>query len=284
MKIGVYIFPTDESIQPIELAKAVEERGLESLFFPEHSHIPTSRATPWGGRKGAPDLPPEYWRSHDQFVALGAAAAVTSTIKLGTGICLVAQRDPIYTAKAVASLDVISEGRAVFGIGYGWNKEEMGDHGTPYLERRARLRECILSMKELWTKDEAEFHGEHVNFDKSWQWPKPTQSPHPPIIMGGSAGPKTIADIVEFCDGWMPIALGRPVDQMFEQVREAAEAEGRSRDTLQFGAFGGAGDPEVLSELVEAGANRVVLTLPQAGADDVLPVLDKYAALIDTYA
>jgi len=284
VKIGVYIFPTDECIQPIELAKAVEERGLESLFFPEHSHIPTARTTPWGGRKGAPDLPPEYWRSHDQFVALGAAAAVTSTIKLGTGICLVAQRDPIYTAKAVASLDVISEGRAVFGIGYGWNKEEMSDHGTEYLDRRARLRECILAMKELWTKDEAEFHGDYVNFDKSWQWPKPKQSPHPPIIMGGSAGPKTIADIVDFCDGWMPIALGRPAAQLFEQVREAAEAEGRSRDTLQFGAFGGGGDPEVLSELGEAGANRVVLTLPQAGPDVVLPVLDKYAALIDTYA
>ena len=206
MHLGVLIFPTDTTLQPVELARAVEERGFESLWFPEHSHIPVSRVTPWGGRAGAPPLPEHYSRSHDQFVALAAAAAVTTTLKLATGITLVAQRDPLWLAKEVASLDVISGGRVLFGIGYGWNKEEMANHGLRYTDRRAIVRENVLAMKELWTKDEAEFHGEFVDFEPSWSWPKPVQQPHPPVILGGDAGPKTMRDIVEFCDGWMPIA------------------------------------------------------------------------------
>ena len=180
MHIGVEIFPTDTTIGAVELAREAEAHGFESLWFPEHSHIPTRRTTPWGGREGAPPLPEFYWRTHDPFVALGACAAVTSTIKLATGICLVAQRDPIHTAKEVASVDSISGGRFLFGIGYGWNKEEMAQHGTPYLERRAILRENILAMKQLWTNDEASFEGDHVTIEPSWAWPKPTQQPHPP--------------------------------------------------------------------------------------------------------
>jgi len=186
MDIGVIIFPTDKAIQPIELARECEARGFESLWFPEHSHIPTSRETPWGGFKHLGPLPEEYWRTHDQFVALTAAAAVTTKLRVGTGITLVAQRDPIWLAKEVASLDVISNGRFEFGIGYGWNVEEMRNHKLDFKQRRDILREHILLMKELWTKDEAEFHGKHVQFEKSWAWPKPTQKPHPKVIMGGA--------------------------------------------------------------------------------------------------
>ena len=282
MHVGVMMFPTDKSIQPIELARACEERGFESLFFPEHSHIPASRDTPWGGREGAPPLPEEYWRSHDQFVGLAAAAAVTENLKVGTGICLVSQRDPIWLAKQVASLDLVSGGRFLFGIGYGWNKEEMAHHGTAYLDRRAILRENILAMKELWTEDEAEFHGEFVDFAPSWAWPKPAQTPHPPVIMGGSPGPKTIADIVEFCDGWMPIYGRHPINDKLGELRRAAEEAGRDPGAIGIGVFAAPADKDKLGELAEAGVERAVLGLPPAPAEKVLPLLDNYAALIGT--
>ena len=201
MDLGVTIFPTDTTIHPVELAKEVEARGFESLWYPEHSHIPTSRVTPWGGAEGAPPLPEWYWRSHDQMVALAAAAAVTSKIKLATGITLVAQRDPLWLAKETASIDAISNGRFILGVGYGWNKEELAHHGVKYTDRRAVLRERVLAVRRLWTEDEAEFHGEHVDFSSSWSWPKPVQAGGPPVILGGAAGPKTMQDIVEFCDG-----------------------------------------------------------------------------------
>jgi probable F420-dependent oxidoreductase len=283
MKIGVMMFPTDKAIQPVELAKAAEERGFESLWFPEHSHIPTSRETPWGGREGAPPLPEEYWRSHDPFVGLGAAAAATQDIKLGTGICLVAQRDPIWLAKQVASLDVVSGGRFLFGIGYGWNREEMRHHGTRYGERRARLRECILAMKQLWTEDEAEYHGDYVDFSSSWSWPKPVQKPHPPVILGGSAGPKTIADIAEFCDGWMPISGRHEITSKFDEIRKAAADRGRDPDSIEFGVFGAPNKPDVLDDLAEAGLSRAVLGLPPADSDTVLGILDSYADAVSTY-
>ncbi len=224
MHIGVEIFPTDQTIGAIELAREVEARGFESLWFPEHSHIPTRRATPWGGRDGAPPLPEFYWRTFDPFVALGACAAVTTTLKLATGICLVAQRDPIHTAKEVASVDALSGGRFLFGVGYGWNKEEMAQHGTAYGERRAILRENILAMKQLWANDEASFEGEHVTIEPSWSWPKPTQQPSPPVILGGDAGPKTAAHIAEFCDGWMPIG-GRHALDKWDEVRSGVRAD-----------------------------------------------------------
>ena len=168
MKIAVDIFPTDQTINPVEFARAAEELGFESIWFPEHSHIPTSRLSPWGGREGAPPLPEFYQRTYDPFVALGACAAATSTVKLATGICLVAQRDPIHTAKEVVTVDALSDGRMIFGIGYGWNKEEMAQHGTKYAERRALLRERILAMKALWTQDEASFAGDVVQIEPSW--------------------------------------------------------------------------------------------------------------------
>ncbi len=280
MHIGLMMFPTDKAIQPVQLAREAEARGFESLWFPEHSHIPTSRETPWGGRKNAPPLPEEYWRSHDQFVALAAAAAVTETIKVGTGITLVAQRDPLWLAKQTASLDVISDGRFMLGIGYGWNKEELRHHGVAYADRRAVLRERILAVRQIWENDEAEFHGEHVDFDTSWSWPKPIQAGGPPVILGGAAGPRTIADIVEFCDGWMPIAGRYEFVDKIRDVRRAAEEAGRDPAELSFGEFGTPADPAAIERLTEAGAVRAVLAVPSAAPDVVLPLLDEYATLL----
>ena len=281
MDIGVMIFPTDKSIQPIQLAKEVEARGFESLWFPEHSHIPTSRETPWGGRKGSPPLPEMYWRAHDQFVALAACAAVTEKIRLGTGITLVAQRDPIWLAKEVASLDMISNGRFELGIGYGWCVEEMRNHGLAFNQRREILREKILLMKELWTKEEASFQGKHIQFEKSWAWPKPTQKPHPPILMGGAVGPKTAGDIAEFCDGWLPLGDVHSLETGLGNIKEACAKIGRDPASIELSMFNARGaDAEKLKVHAGLGARRSILPLPAEGADVVLPLLDKYAALI----
>ena len=281
MNLGVIIFPTDQAIQPIELAKEVEARGFESLWFPEHSHIPTSRETPWGGMKNAPPLPEEYKRTHDQFVALTAAAAVTTKLRVGTGITLVAQRDPIWLAKEVASLDVISGGRFDFGIGYGWCVEEMRNHKLNYAKRREILREYILLMKELWTKEEAEFNGEYVKFEKSWAWPKPVTRPHPPIIMGGAAGPKTAAHVAEFCDGWMPIGGMYDFEGGLKAIKEACGKIGRNPDTIDIGLFFAmAPDQDAISKLKDMNLKRAILPLPPAPRDQVLPVLDQYAKLM----
>lgn len=281
MDIGVMIFPTDKSMQPIPLAKEAEARGFESLWFPEHSHIPTSRETPWGGMKNAPPLPEEYWRTHDQFVALSACAAVTDKLKLGTGITLVAQRDPIWLAKEVASLDLISEGRFLFGIGYGWCVEEMRNHKLDYKSRRDILREHILLCKEIWTKEEASYSGAHVNFEKSWAWPKPAQSPHPPVIMGGALGPKTAAHVAEFCDGWMPIGGMYDIEGGMKELEKACRAVGRDMSTIEVGVFYGAGvDEEQLKALPDMGITRAVLPLPSAPESKVMPVLEQYAKML----
>jgi probable F420-dependent oxidoreductase len=282
MHIGVMIFPTDQTIEPVELAREAEARGFESLWFPEHSHIPASRETPWGGNPEAPPLPEFYWRTHDPFVALAACAAVTEEIKVGTGICLVAQRDPIHTAKEVASLDRISGGRFLFGIGYGWNKEEMAHHGTAYGERRAILRENVWAMKRLWSEDEASFDGQHVHFSPSWSWPKPVQLGGPPVILGGNAGPRTAADIAEFCDGWMPIGGRHPLEK-WDLVVDACRAIDRDPETVERGLFGARPDAATLHELADSGFSRVVLGLPQSSRDDVLAKLDEYAPLVDEF-
>ena len=280
MEIGVMIFPTDKSIQPVPLAVEAESRGFQSLWFPEHSHIPSSRETPWGGREGAPPLPEEYWRSHDQFVALAAAAGATSTIKLATGITLVAQRDPLWLSKEVASLDMISGGRFIFGIGYGWNKEEMRNHGLAYTERRAVVRENILACKEIWANDEFSFQGERAKYEPSWSWPKPVQDPHPPILMGAYPGPKTTADIVEYCDGWMPIHGRADILAQLETVKQAWVDGGRNIDAFKWGVFAMPPDPEVIESYREAGADYAAFGLPPKDADDILPRLDKLAQLL----
>jgi len=280
MEIGVLMFPTDKAIQPVELAQACEERGFESLWFPEHSHIPTSRETPWNANPKLGPLPEEYWRAHDQFVALTAAAVATKVIKIGTGITLVAQRDPIWLAKQVASLDVISRGRLEFGIGYGWCKEEMRNHGLDYYQRRRILRENILLMKELWTQNEVSYTGGHINFEESWAWPKPIRKPHPPIVLGGAAGPKTAANIAEFCDGWMPLGELYDFERGMSQINEACKAVGRDSANLVVSMFLAEPTIEKVEALPAMGCSRAIFYLPAKSPDVVLPILDKYTEMM----
>jgi len=273
MKYGVSMFPTDYAMRPDDLARAAEERQFESIFFPEHTHIPTSRRSPWPG--GA-ELPKEYWHTHDLFVALMAAAAATRTIRIGSGICLLIERDPITTAKEVATLDFLSRGRVIFGIGGGWNAEEMENHGTNFKTRWKLLRERVEAMKEIWAKDEAEYHGELVRFDKIWSWPKPVQKPHPPILLGTHT-PKGRQRVVDYCDGWIPI--GQRVGDITDGIRdlhERARAAGRRPQDLSVTVFAPA-DPEVLRAFADAGVERAVFWVPPAGPEKVLPLLDRYA-------
>lgn len=278
MNFGVIIFPTDTAIQPVELAREVEARDFESLWFPEHSHIPTSRRSPW---PGGDELPERYWRTHDQFIALAAAATVTEKLRLGTGITLVAQRDPIWLAKEVASLDVISKGRVMFGVGYGWNREEMGHHGVEFATRREMVREKVLAMKTIWTEDEPSFSGEFVQFEPMWSWPKPIQSPHPPIILGGGAGPKMFEAIVEFGDGWIPI-MGR--DEIVGSVADLqSRARDAGRDPVEISIFYAPADVGELEGLAEAGASRAIFSLPSEPPETVLPLLDRYAEIASSF-
>ena len=275
MEIGILMFPTDEAISPADLARAVEERGFESLWVPEHTHIPSSRTSPW---PGGPELPRMYKRTYDPFVALSMAAAVTTTLKLGTGVCLVIERDPITTAKSVASLDHLSNGRFLFGIGGGWNLEEMGNHGTDPSTRWKLLRERVEAMKEIWTKEEATYHGEFVNFEAIWAWPKPHQKPHPPILMGGD-GPTTLDRVVRYADEWLPIP-GRgdvPFPDRIKELQEKAAAAGRS--PIPVGVFAAPADAAKLTAYADMGVNRCLLSLPSAPADEVLRVLDSYRTL-----
>lgn len=284
MHIGLAIFPTASTVQPLELARFAEERGFESLWFPEHSHIPASRRSSWGGRPELDELPPWYWESYDQVVTLAAVAAATSTLRLGTGISLVAQHDHLWLAKQIATLDTLSGGRVLFGIGYGWNKEEMAHHGVRYTERRAILREKVLAMKALWTQDVASFEGEHVSFEPSWALPKPVQQPHPPIFMGGAAGPKTMADIVEFCDGWMPIIGRYEFDERIGELRRMAADAGRDPDSIQLAGWAVKPKSESISQVRAAGARRAVIQLRQGTRDEVLARVDRYAAFVDEFA
>jgi probable F420-dependent oxidoreductase len=278
-RFGVSIFPTDYSIQPVALARAVEERGLDSLFVTEHTHIPASRRSPW---PGGGELPEEYWHTHDPFVALAAAAAATQRIKLGTGICLVVERDPIQLAKEVASLDRISGGRFVFGIGAGWNAEEMENHGAHFAKRWAIVREKVLALKTIWSQDEPEFHGEFVDFGPIWSWPKPVQS------AGGSAGPPiwlgaqskwAFGRVVEYCDGWMPIGLRGGLAEGMRSLREAAARAGRDFDGLDKAVFAAPPTPEASEQSLGLGFHELIFPLPSKREDEVLPLLDRFAEL-----
>ena len=280
MDYGVYMFPTDYAIRPDELAREVEARGFESIWFPEHTHIPASRRSPW---PGGGDLPREYWHCYDPFVALTAAAAATTTLKLGTGICLVIERDPIVMAKEVASVDQISNGRFMFGIGGGWNAEEMENHGTNFRRRWRILRENIMAMKTIWTEDEPEFHGDFVDFDPIWSYPKPAQTPHPPIFMGGD-GPRTFDRVVELADGWMPIGgrvnSGPTLGEKAALLRTRLEDAGRDPDEVPITIFGVSPDADTIARMEQDGVSRVLLTLPPEDRETVLPVLDDLAKLV----
>ena len=277
MHVGLHMFPTEYAIHVAELAREAEARGFESLFLPEHTHIPKSRRSPWGG---GPTLPQEYWHTHDPFVALAIASAATTTLKLGTGICLVIERDPIVTAKCVASLDVLSNGRFLFGIGGGWNAEEMENHGTEFKSRFALLRERVLAMKAIWTQEEPEFHGHFVNFDPIWAYPKPAQKPHPPILLGGESG-HTLQRIVDFCDGWLPRGRGGfDIGPGLADLKARAAKAGRDMKTISVTVFGASPDRAALDRYAALGVTRVTLGLPSKDRDAVLPLIDQYTKLI----
>ncbi len=274
MHIGLTMFPTEYAIQPHDLAREAEARGFESLWLPEHSHIPTSRKSPW---PGGGELPKHYYYSYDPFASLAAAAAVTKTIKLATGICLVIQRDPIHTAKEVSTVDRLSSGRFLFGIGAGWNAEEMANHGTAFETRFKLMRERILAMKEIWTHEKAKFSGELVKFDEIFQWPKPVQKPHPPILVGGGY-PHAAKRAIAYGDGWIPIG-GRQLDPLdvLPQFRKMAKDAGRDPASVSFSIFSSPRDPELLKRYHDAGVDRVVLGLPSKPREQILPMLDESA-------
>jgi probable F420-dependent oxidoreductase len=277
MHIGIQMFATDYAIRVDALARAAEERGFESLWLPEHTHIPVSRRSPW---PGGPDLPREYSHTYDLFVALTMAAAVTTRLKVGSGICLLVERDPITTAKEVASLDALSGGRFLFGIGGGWNAEEMAHHGTAFRSRWRLLRERVLAMKKIWTEDEAAFEGEFVRFEKLWSWPKPVQKPHPPILLGGH-GPRAFERVVDYCDGWLPIGM-RAGDLAggIAELRRVATEKGRDPSTISVSVYGVPMDAGALASLRALGVERAIFSLPSRGADQVLPLLDRGAGVL----
>ena len=282
MHVGASIFFTDYSISPAELARAMEERGFESLWAAEHSHIPLSRKSPWGG---GGELPKQYYDVMDPFVTLAVAAAVTTKLKVATGVCLVNQRDPIQTAKLVASIDQTSSGRFLFGIGNGWNQDKMENHGTVFATRHKLVRERIEAMKAIWTQDVAEYHGEFVNFDRMNAWPKPVQKPHPPIILGG-AYPYAARRAVRYGDGWIPLA-GRPgqYGDVFDYVpkfRDMLREAGRDPAAFPVSLFSSTQNPDTLLRYQELGLVRIVVSLPAAKADVVLPILDRWAEVIRT--
>ena len=280
MKFGITMFPTDYAIGPGELAREVEAHGFESLFLPEHTHIPASRKSPW---PGGPDLPKEYSHTLDLFVALTAAAAATERLLVGSGICLVIERDPITLAKEVASLDLVSGGRAILGIGAGWNLEEMENHGTDPARRWRRMRETIEAMKAIWANDEGEYHGELIDFDPIWQWPKPVQDPHPPVIIGGD-GPTTLKRVARYGDGWMPID-GRNRDDFgpaIAELNDLAAEQGRGPVTVSL--FGSGPNPARIEKHAKAGVDRIVFLVPPAPGDVVLPLLEERARLAEQFA
>lgn len=275
MHIGIVMFPTSYAIGVTDLGRAVEERGFESLFVPEHTHIPTSRRSPWPGNGPLPD---EYRHTLDPFVALAAVAAVTERIRLGTGICLVVQRDPIVTAKEVATLDLLSGGRFDFGVGGGWNREEMEDHGTDPATRFALLRERVLAMQAIWTADEAEFHGSFVEFEPMWQWPKPVQRPYPPVLLAGN-GPRTLERVVDYADGWIPTPGPGATSISDGAVLLREMAEERGRPTPSVTVFAGRPDEAVLEHYAAAGVDRCVLMVPPEPAAEVTARLERYRKL-----
>ncbi len=272
MQFGVGYFPTPDAVRPGQLARLVEERGQNSLLFAEHTHIPSSRETPWPG--GA-ELPRKYSHTYDLFVALTAAAESTSTLRVGSGICLIVERDPIVTANEVASVDHLSGGRLEFGIGAGWNREEMSNHGTDPRTRMRLMRERIEAMKAIWTQDEASYHGEFVDFERIWSWPKPAQRPHPPVLVGGN-GPTVLERVLAFGDAWLP-NYPRGPDEIVQRAEELRARADRQIDLLVMGAPADAG---ALEQLQLAGAREVLHWIPSAGLGPVERALERWESAI----
>jgi probable F420-dependent oxidoreductase len=284
VRIGITTFCLDDTIHPAELARACEDRGFESLWLPEHSHIPASRESPWPGSLSGEPLPDYYWRMQDQFVALSMAAAVTTRLGLGTGVTLIAQRDPIWLAKQIASLDHLSGGRFTLGIGYGWNREEAESHGANWAVRRAEVREKVLAMRALWTQETASFDGEHVRVPPAWALPKPAQVGGPRVVLGGGFGPRLFASIVDWGDGWMPISARPSLTKRLGPLQEAWAAAGRDPAALEVDVMGATDDPAGLEQLASEGITRALLTLWPAPRDEHLRQLDAWAPLAARFA
>jgi probable F420-dependent oxidoreductase len=280
MELGLAHFLTDYGMQPAELGRAAEERGFESLFLPEHTHIPVSRKTPY---PGGGELPREYGHTVDPFVALAAAASVTERLKLGTGVCLVIQRDPIVTANEVATLDNLSGGRFLFGVGAGWNREEMENHGTDPDTRFRRMRESIEAMKAIWTQDEAEYHGRIVDFDPIWCWPKPVQTPHPPILVGG-LGEKVLDRVVAYGDEWIPNRVKSPEDLSVRIAELQRRAEAAGRGPIPVTVFGAKSEVRLLERLEAAGVTRSLFYLRPDEPSEVERQLDELAKVAAEWA
>jgi probable F420-dependent oxidoreductase len=274
MEFGVGFFPTHDAMDLTSLARLVEERGQDVLLFAEHSHIPADRRSPY---PGGGELPHKYAHTYDLFVAITAAITATSRLRVGSGICLVVQRDPIHTAKEVASIDHLSGGRLEFGVGAGWNREEMADHGTDPRVRMAIMRERMEAMTAIWTQDEASYHGEYVNFDRIWSWPKPTQRPHPPVLVGGN-GPTVLDRVLAFGDAWMP---NHARDGILGRAKELTARADRPVDVMVMGV---PADAEVLERYAQAGFRRVLHWLPSQHRSGVERALDAYeSAIADLY-
>jgi len=273
MDTGIATFPTHDSIQPGPLARLVEEHGHAALFFAEHTHIPASRESPWAGGR---TLPRKYSHTYDLFVAMAASVAATSRLRVGSGICLVIERDPIITAKEVASLDCLSGGRIDFGVGAGWNREEMANHGTDARRRMAVLRERVEAMKAIWTQDEASYAGEHVAFERIWCWPKPVQRPHPPVLVGGN-GPTVLDRVLAFGDGWVPNHAREAVLERIPELQARAEEAGRD---ITVDVIGAPADAQVLERYEAAGVRRCIHWVPFAGAGAVEAAMERFEAAV----
>jgi probable F420-dependent oxidoreductase len=270
MDLGIAMFATDETVAPDELARIVEEHGFESLFLPEHTHIPTSRRSPFGG---GGELPGYYAHTLDPFVALTAAAAATEHLRIGTGVLLVPEHDPIVAAKAVATLDLLSGGRFVLGIGAGWNEEEMENHGTDPGTRFRLMRERVEAMKAIWTEDEASYHGRLVDFDPIWSWPKPVQKPHPPVLVGGS-GPHVLDRVLAYGDGWAPTI--RRLEGLAERLEELERRAGEAgRDPIPVTGFGVQHTTEAIAQVAELGVARAVFWVGPGTRDEVAAEIEQ---------
>ena len=276
MKFGTMLYSTHYAMRPDDFARACEERGFDSVWYPEHTHIPASRRTPFpaGG-----DLPREYWSLLDPFVALTAAAVATKTIKLATGVTLLPERDPIVLAKEVASLDLISRGRFMLGIGAGWNAEEMENHGVAFDTRWRVLEERLEAMKQIWTQQEAHYHGRYVHFDGIWSDPKPVQKPYPPVIMGAST-PYGRERVAKYCDGWVPLDMMiEDLPAALADLHERVKKHGRKPEDIEVSLFWATDDVEKLKRYRDLGVHRAIMGIPALSETETLHLLDRYAAL-----
>jgi len=278
-RIGITLMTADFAIRPDVLAREVEARGFESLWVPEHSNIPISRESPWPGSLDGAELPPEYSHLHDAFVALSMAAAVTTQLRLGTSVLLLGQRDAIWTAKQIASLDHLSGGRMEVGVGIGWNREEMASHGFDFPSRWERTREVAEAMRVLWRNEVASYQGNQVTVAPTWQWPKPAQPAGPRIHIGGGVGPRLLGEVATWADGWMPISARTSLANRLEKLNEACDRVGRDPNSVDVSVFGATTDVDGLTALFNEGITRAVLTVPPADTSTVLSLLDHWATV-----